>query len=140
MAYLILNLVALALLIGFFALTMYETKRGARLFARERERFDAQTARAVFVFTHVDFAAFVRDTALHLAHRFTHDVAHLSLTAVRAVERLLTRLVRYLRVQHPEDVAPQGNAREFVKTLSDFKGHLEETHPNIPDILEKSPE
>jgi hypothetical protein len=60
---------------------------------------------------------------------------HFSLLAVRAIERFLTRIVRSLRTRHSADIVPHENAREFVKTLSDFKGHLEETRPDVPDIL-----
>jgi len=133
---LIFILVSLALLIGFLALSAYETKRGARLFAPARTRFDQSVTRITFVLTHVDFVAFVRDLVIHAAHCIAHDVAHFSLLAVRAIERFLTRLVRYLRTWRAADIVPHENTREFVKTLSDFKNHLETTRPDLPDVLE----
>ena len=76
----------------------------------------------------------MRDEILHLASRIGHDIAHFSLLVVRAVERLLTRLVRRLRAQPEIDTAPRETAREFVKTLSDFKDNLKATHPEIHEI------
>lgn len=131
MANLIFILVTLALLVGFFMLTGYEARRGVRFYAPLRARLDGTVARIEFIVTHVNFGEFIRDELRHLAGRIGHDVAHLSLLVVRAVERLLTRLVRHLRT-HPEvDTAPRETAREFVKTLSDFKDGLKATHPDI---------
>lgn len=134
MAHLVFILIALALLVGFFALTEYETRRGMRLFARERARLDRNVEHAELILQHVDLAAFLRDEVRRFAGRLGHDIAHLSLQAVRATERILTRLVRHLRSRHAVDVAPRTNAREFVKTLSDFKGKLKATHPEVGDI------
>jgi len=133
-AYLAFNLVSLALIAGFFVLSAYETKQGARLLADERARLDESITRIAFVLTHVDFAAFTRDLALRIAHRIVHDAAHFSLLIVRAAERFLTHFVRSLRTRHANDIVPHKNAREFVKTLSDFKSHLETTHPDVPDV------
>jgi hypothetical protein len=135
--YLIFILVTLVLLIGFFVLTVYETERTTRLFAEKRTRLDASVTRAEFILTHVDLAAFLRDEVIRIAHRTVHDVAHFSLLVVRATERALTRLVRYLRTRRSADIVPNENPREFVKTLSDFKDHLEETRPEVPDILNR---
>jgi len=137
-AYLIFILIPLALLVGLFVLTGYEARQGVRLFAMQRARLDESVERVEFVLTHVDFTAFVRDITRRIAHRVAHDVAHLSLLAVRATERLLTRIVRYLRAKRAVSVPPRGeNTREFVQTLSDFKEQLKATPPEIPDILEK---
>jgi len=135
MASLIFILVSLTLLVGFFMLSAYETRRGVRLFARERARLDGDVTRITFVLTHVDFGAFVRDLVIHATHCIVHDIAHFSLLIVRAIERSLTRLVRFLRTWRAADIVPHENTREFVKTLSDFKGHLKETRPDVPDIL-----
>ncbi len=135
MAYLIFTLITLGLLGGFFILSDYEAKSGVRVFARERSRLDASVEKAEFILTHVDLGAFLREEVRHLASRVAHDIAHLTLIAVRAVERVLTNLVRHLRKNgHAIDTPPHENAREFVKTLSDFKGHLEKTRPEVPDI------
>lgn len=135
MAYLVFILITFALLAGFMALAEYEMRRGARLFPHERARLDQQVARMGFIIRHVDFSAFLRDEVRHLAARAGHDIAHLSLRLVRAVERLLTRLVRHLRSHHEIDVAaPRENARPFVKTLSDFKMRLQATRPEVPEL------
>lgn len=134
MVYLIFILVTLALLVGFVALSDYETRRGARVFARERARLDGHIERAEFILAHVNLAAFLREECRLIAHAVAHAVAHVSLTAVRAVERFLTRLIRRFHMEHTVDASPRGNAREFVKTLSDFKDQLKETPPEIPDI------
>ena len=134
MAYLIFVLKTLALLIGFVALTQYETGRGVRFFAAERMRFDKNVERFQFIWEHVDLGSFVRGELHHLARRIAHDSAHLSLQTVRAVERLLTRLVRHIRTRQPVTTAPRENARAFVKTLSDFKDGLKATHPDVSEI------
>lgn len=133
-AYLIFILVTLALLIGFFLLTEYEARRGARLFAQKRADLDRNVERVEFILAHVDLGAFLRDEVRRIAGRLSHDVAHLSLQSVRAAERLLTRLVRHLRAQHVVDAGPRESARPFVKTLSAFKDRLKATRPETEDI------
>lgn len=134
MVYLSFILVALALLIGFFILTSREMRRGERVFAPERDRLDKSVARIEFILEQVDLGAFLRNEIRRMAGRFGHMVAHLSLQAIRATERLLTRLVRHLRMRHEIDATPRESARPFVKTLSDFKSRLKATHPEIMDI------
>jgi hypothetical protein len=135
-ANLIFILISLALLIGFFALTSYEARRGSRVYAGGRARLDASIERAEFILTHVNLGVFLRDEIRHLAGRMGHDLIHTTLVVVRAVERLLTRLVRRLRT-HPEvDTAPRETAREFVKVLSEFKDNLKATPHDISAIEE----
>lgn len=134
MGYLIFILITLALLGGFFVLTNYEVRRGVRVYAAQRDRLDKTVERIEFVLQHVDLGSFLRDEMRRLVARLSHDIAHLSLQAVRATERLLTRLVMHLRSKHSVDTAPRGNVREFVKTLSDFKGGLKATHPEVGEI------
>jgi hypothetical protein len=138
MAYLVFLLVLVLIFAGFLALTAYERARGRRLFAESRASFDARVARAEFVATHVDFAAFVRDTLKNGAERAAHDAAHAVLQAVRWSERQLTRAVRTLRARRaemaagaqngapqaaPGDAAP-AQASEFARTIADFKQDL----------------
>lgn len=134
MANLIFILTTFVLLIGFFALVGYEERRGARFFAVLRMRFDQNVERMEFILTHVDFGAFFLDEMRRIAIRLGHDIAHFSLLAVRAAERLLTRAVRYFRTRHAVDTVPRESARGYVKTLSDFKDRLKATHPEISDI------
>lgn len=123
-----------ALIGGFFALTNYEARRGVRVFAEKRARFDRDVERVEFILKHVDLGAFLRDEVRRLIARVSHDIAHLSLQAVRAAERLLTRLVRHLRSKHEVDMAPRETARPFVKSLSDFKDRLKATRPEVGEI------
>lgn len=136
MAELILVLVALALLVGFFFLVASETRRGARLCAPARVRLDELVLQVEFVFAHVDLGAFARNELVALAHRIGHDAVHLTLRAVRAAERLLTRVVRWLRSRQEVVEAPRETTREFVRTLSDFKETLEAVHPEIQQVDE----
>ena len=133
---LVFFLVSLALIAGFVALTAFEERRGARVvLAAERTRLDERMARASFIAAHVDWTAVVRNSIGRAAHQIVHGGAHLSLRAVRAVERFLTRLVRHLRLRHAAEPAPGAEAREFVKTLSDFKIELQEARPEVPDVM-----
>ncbi len=132
--YIVFILVSLLLLVGFFVLTSYETRRGVRFFALQRERLDRIVERTEFIVENVNLGEFLRDEVHHLIGRIGHDIVHFSLIAVRLVERLLTNLVRRLRTHPIVDEAPRETAREFVKTLSDFKGSLNATHPEITDI------
>ena len=136
MAYLIAVLVALALPAGFALLTRYEARRGARFFSGQRAALDAQAARAAFIIEHVDLAAFAREEVRHAVARAGHAIAHVSLRAVRAAERFLTRLVRYMRRKKEEAVVPRENAREFVKALSDFKETIAAAHPDITGMTD----
>ena len=128
MAYLILVLIPVAGCIGFIVLTQYETQHGIRFFRAPRERFDVHVERVMFIVTHVDFLAFVQDTLRQGVNHAGHVIAHFSLQVVRAVERVLTRLVRHLRAKNEAPVPRRESSREFVKTLSDFKDTLTTTH------------
>ena len=134
MAYLIFVIVAVVGLIGFFILSDYETRRGTRVFADERMRLDEQVQRVEFILANVDLAALVREESHRIIQRIIHDATHISLSAVRSVERLLTRLIKRIHMERTADTGSRENAREFVKTLSDFKEHLEITHPDVPDV------
>ena len=133
MTYLIITALLLILPVGFLILTQYETAHGVRFFASRRSKLDRAIARIQFIFSHVDLAAFLRDEVRRLAERAGHDIVHLSLQLVRAVERELTRLVRTLRARQAALEEPLGNTRTFVKTLTDFKMHLK-AHPKVSEI------
>ncbi|MHB8710640.1 MAG: hypothetical protein ACYC6X_03775 [Minisyncoccota bacterium] len=134
MVYFISILATLFILTLFLIGTWYETKRTVRFFEPLRTRLDRNVERASFIFTHVDTGAFLREEIRSLARRVGHDGAHLSLQAVRAVERFLTRIVRRFRTRQADDNVPRENARAFVKTLSDFKVRLKTTHSDVPKI------
>lgn len=125
MTYVILTSVSLALLIGFYGLTVVETRRGQRLVLSDARRaLDTQAHRVGFILAHIDFVSFAREESLRLMTRMVHASAHLSLRAVRAAERTLSRLVRRLRMHQALDTAPSAQVREFVQTLSEFKSRL----------------
>ena len=132
MMHLVIICITLALMFGFALLADYESRKGIRYAAVHRAKLDAKVEHLAFVLTHVDFMSFLRDEALHFVHRASHDVAELTLRAVRAAERLLTRIVRSLRTQKAVDPRPQSSAREFIKKLSEFKGQLQ--RPEMPEI------
>lgn len=134
MGYLFFTVLSIGLLTGFLLLTAYERRTGRRVLETRRATLDAQVRRVVFIYTHVDLAAFAREESRRLATRLGHAVVHLSLQLVRTVERLLTRLVRHIRTQHAVEVRPVGETREFVKTLADFKGRLKENMPEMPPV------
>ena len=136
MGHLLFILVTLLLLVGFFLLTWYEERQGSRLlFASARAGLDERVARVMYILTHVDLPAFIRDEIRRTISRLGHLAAILSLSFVRAVERLLTRLVRYMRTKHPVDTEPAADTRPFLKTLSAFKGRLKsKKRSDIPPI------
>lgn len=134
MASLVFIFITIALLGGFFALTSYEARRGVRLGASHRARLDGHVERIEFILAHIDLIAFVRDEVRHFISRIGHDSVHISLLVVRAVERLLTRVIRHQHAKRIIDAEPVESTREFVKTLSDFKEQLDATRPKIPDI------
>lgn len=134
MEYFVFVTLSIALLVGFVMLTRYESRRGIRVRAALRDRLDADAERVAFILAHVDFAAFLKEEVHRVMTRLGHSIATISLQSVRAVERLLTRLVRHMRTKHPEGGEPRESTREFVKTLADFKGNLKATHPEISDI------
>lgn len=135
MLYLILMLASIALWAGFLGLTVYEARRGVRFFAVQRGKLDAQISRIEFIVTHVDLGSFARAQLRQILEQAGHDMAHFILQGVRAAERSLTQLVRRLRAHGATQAMPRSeSARPFVKSLSDFKEHLEATRPQMPEI------
>lgn len=136
MTYLYLILASLALLGIYFIVTSYEMRRGTRFFESKRVAFDRFVERITFVLTHVDFAAFLRDEVRTVAKRLGHDFVQISLQGIRAVERLLTRVMKHLRSQNPMKSVSRESARPFIETLSNFKEHLASTRPQMFQVGE----
>jgi len=134
MGYLVFMLIAVALFSGFLFLTYYEARRGVRVFAAFRNDLDAQVARAIAIVTHVDFEPLVRQQFQLLAAHVANDIAHLFLRTVRAIEHVLTRLVRHLRARHGITEGPNATPRAFVKTMREFKRELSSTRPPISEV------
>ena len=126
MIYLISIVGSIALFAGFLALTRFEHARGTRYMSVRRERLDAVTGRALFIVRNVDFASLVRAEMTRALRRVSHILIAASLQGIRAVERVLTRLIRRLRaeggVQHVRPDRPSG--RQFISALTDFKARL----------------
>jgi len=130
MTTLILILAAITLAVGFGITVSYETRTGARFFNRYRTQLDTRIDRVTFILTHIDFAAFIREEGTRFIARMSHDSVHLVLQLVRAVERLLTRMVRTLRTRREmREEVPRKTSRAFVKTLSEFKDDLASNRP-----------
>lgn len=134
MAYFTPILTTLVIFFSFLILTWYEKKRGVRFLEALRAHFDRQVERIEFIFVHIDLSAFLRDMVHHSARRVALDSTRLSLQSVRAVERLLIRLIRRFHMHQSLNAAPRGNARAFIKTLSDFKNNLKTVRPDVLDI------
>jgi len=105
MAYLIAIAISFLLLGGFLALTRFETGRGVRFFGDARARFDMGVERASFIARHVDWSAVLAHVVRTAVARIVHDIAHASLITVRIIERLLTRVVKYLRTSRQQAAA-----------------------------------
>lgn len=135
MTYVILTSTSFALLIIFYALCAVEARRGARLvLPGVRQALDLRVRRIGFVLEHIDFASFAREESLRIVTRVVHVSAHTSLRAVRAAERVLSRLVRRIRMHQALDTAPSVQVREFVRTLAEFKGRLKPpVHAKLPE-------
>lgn len=133
MGHLVFMVSAIGLLAGFLAVTRYEAHRGARFFEAQRIRFDRYVTRIRFIIDHVDFGAFFIEESHRIVVRVGHDIAHIFLVVVRAIEKLLTRAVRHFRSRRA-DAQGRESVRGYVKTLIDFKDRLKATQSDISDI------
>ncbi|MEK9160573.1 MAG: hypothetical protein AAB440_00855 [Patescibacteria group bacterium] len=124
MIYLAIFVVALVLFFGFLFLNSVEQKKGARILSGMRSALDARVARATGVVAHVDFSAFLWNLSKDVTGRLVHDIAHVSLIAVRSLERLLTRLVRFIRSRVHAPQVVEGKRSAFVETITYFKKTL----------------
>lgn len=132
MAYLSFIVLTAALVVGWVVLVGYESRRGIRFAAMQRASLDARIERIEFILAHVDFVAFVREESRQFISRTGHDVVELSLRAVRTIERFLTRSIRLIRERNSRDMQPNGNARTFIKQLSEFKEQLQSQSTDSP--------
>lgn len=132
MAYLITLAVALAVLIGFLVLTAIEARRGARVMGSFRTSLDKRVEHVAFLMTNVDFGSFLKSEARKFGEQLIHGIVHEALRLVRFVERMLTRIVKQLRMKRKAiDESPKETEREYVKTLSEFKDQLEASRPKV---------
>ena len=119
---LILILVAITLFILWIALVRFEVRRGRRFFPRLRAALDGQVMQVTDHAARAEVGAVIATGTRKGLDRVLHDIAHLSLIAVRAVERVLTQTVRSLRTKRAENAAPQ--APSFASNMKDFKNEL----------------
>ena len=139
MAYGIAILLSIILLSAFLALTRYETTHGVRFFGQLRGRFDERVGKAFFVVRHVDWSAFLAHMTRTGAARIAHDLAHTSLIIVRIIERVLTRIVKYLRTrrQNPE-VATERKRFDIRASLAQFRSSRERRDQALHEIEQDS--
>lgn len=117
--HLILIAVPLSLLALFLAVVSYEGRIGRRLaLSGARYRFDRQMEHASFIIRHVDWGAFFNDITRSGAERLLHDLAHTMLIGVRAAERELTSLVRWLRARREPTALPAPGAEGTSRIAS----------------------
>ena len=127
---------SIVLFAGFIGLTQYETARGTRFLDGPRARFDAWVERVAFIVEHVDLLAFLREEVRAAIARTGHAIAHLSLRLVRAVERLLTRVVRHFRTTQAEHIAPRAEREQVALRVGDvLEREREQIEPEAREIL-----
>lgn len=111
----ILVLLSGALFAGFLALTAREARTGVRMLAKSRDAFDARVQVLTATFGHIDLSAFVFHFLRDAMKRVAHDIAHVTLAFVQALERLLRRLVVRMRARTP---LHRGNPRAYVEYMT----------------------
>jgi len=121
MSYLIAIGITAGLLVLFAGILATERKRDVRFFAATRGRLDKHTARAFYVFEHVDWGGFFSHVLKLTFERVAHDIVHGTLIFIRGAEKMLTRTIRVLR----ERLARRGGARvegfQLKETLNKFR-------------------
>lgn len=108
---------------AFLLLTVYESRRGVRFFARSRYKLDTKVSRAGFLIEHIDWGAFTAHLTRTSLNTIAHDAAHATLLAVRSAERSLTRAVSALRMRRedPLSLPVKGPARsQSTRPMSDI--------------------
>jgi hypothetical protein len=120
MVLLIAFILSAALFAGFLALTAREARTGSRFLAEPRAKLDERLDTFMRAFGHVDMGAFVYHFLRDTSHKLAHDIAHVSLAGVQALEALLRRTVARLRARRLET----GNPRQFVEYVTHVKKNL----------------
>lgn len=109
-------LASVALLSGFLFLTAREARTGSRAFPSFRSSLDAKVASFTHAFDKVDVSATALGFARTLGKRVVHDVAHVSLALVEALQAALHRFVTRLKAREQA-----GAPRPFVTYVSKVK-------------------
>jgi hypothetical protein len=127
MAYLIAILVPLVLLALFVALTVVERRRGRRYFGPARASLDAAASSLAGSARTMEPLKAAGRGLRRLAGHIIHDIATVTLAAVRASERSLSGLVRRLRSSRAPERAETRSG--FLKSISYFKRTLRADAP-----------
>lgn len=135
MSYLIAVLGSLLLLASFLLFSSLETRYGFRVLSGPRKRFDRQVARVTYVAQHIDWGGFIAHIVKTMAERVAHDLVHTSLLIVRAVERILTRLIRVLRERVASRVSdePPVEGSQLIATIIRFRKSFRREQPPTQD-------
>lgn len=139
MAHLIAILVCTGLFGAYFAWVGYESRTGKRLLKRKRERLDARVSRAVFIIRHVDWSAFIGESVRTGSQKAVHAVAEGSLSLVRTIERLLTRLVRLLRERNAPATRRPVSVMESLRAMRDRFMHAKQKPVAVSEKKEEEP-
>ena len=99
MALLVAIAISGLLLAGFLALTFAEARTGRRALGALRASLDAEVLHAAGIVRRADFGALFFHGLRAALEYAIHGLVHGVLSAVRAVERLLTRAARALRTR-----------------------------------------
>jgi hypothetical protein len=135
MSYLIAVLVSLLVLASFLLFSSLETRYGFRVLAGPRRRFDRHVARATYVARHIDWSGFIAHIVKTTAERIAHDIVHTTLLVVRAVERILTRIIRVLRerVASRATDEPPVEGSQLIATIIRFRKSFKRELPPAQD-------
>jgi hypothetical protein len=110
---------SLALLGAFMWYRTKEEASGKLAFAKERAELDAKVEKIYRAAVMGDIPSHFRIFLLKLGHQIAHAVVVLTVKALRAAERPLTRFSYHLRRNAP--VASGKGPSEFLKTISPVK-------------------
>ena len=112
-------LTSMALLAAFFWFRTWEEARGKRLFAAVREKADANVAAFYRQLVTGNIPKEYRAFLAAFLHNVTHAIVVLTVGALRAIERPLTRLSYKMRQQVPTGTKKEPSA--FLKTITPEK-------------------
>lgn len=115
-----LILLSVAALLGvlFLVVRTIEVRRGTRFFDEQRTVLDGYAAELYSALVMGGIPVRWRQYTAFLMHRVTHEVVHLAVLSLRAVERPLARLSYRMRVSQPKT---GGEVSSFLKTITPEK-------------------
>lgn len=116
-------LVSLLLFVGFLFLTKYEARAGTRVLAPSRASLDERTEFLFTAFKHIDASALIMHGIRDVLKKVVHDIAHLLLATVEALQKFLRRTVVRLKEKTP---LHRGNPRAFIEHMKSAKKEYRE--------------